>query len=97
MMGNEIALLEIENELETLLDPELLKDFITEEIMQANDQWVSTITSFAFVAIERFIAHCKDNNINPLEMQFREIQDFAETCLQKELKQEIKNQTIGLK
>lgn len=90
-MTQEIALLDIENEMAALFDPELLKNFITEEIMQANEQWVSCINSFALVAITRFIAHCKNHSLNPLELPFEEIQKFMENCLKKELYNEIKN------
>lgn len=89
-MSLESALLELETET-MLFDQDFIKDFITDEIMQANDQWVSCITSFAFVAIQRFIAHCKNHSIDPLEMKFEEIQKFMDDCLKKELFQEMKN------
>ena len=89
-MSLELALMELETETMNF-NPDFLKDFITQEIMQANDQWVSCITSFAFVAIQRLIAHCKNHSIDPLEMKFEDIQKFMDDCLKKELFQEIKN------
>ncbi len=71
----------------SLFDQTVFNALVSEE----NEQWVSCINSFAFVAIQRFIAHCKNNNLDPLEMRFEDIQKFMETCLKKELFHEMKN------
>lgn len=91
-MAPATELIDLETELETVFNPEALKGLIMEEIMQANDQWASCINSFALVAIQRFISHCKDHCIDPLKMTYEDIQKFMDDCLQKELYQEIKNQ-----
>jgi hypothetical protein len=94
-MAQTLKFNELETASESIFDPEVLKEFITETIMQSNEEWVSLMTSFSYIAIQRFIAHCKNHSLDPLEMKFEEIQKFSETCLQKELKQEMKHFNIG--
>lgn len=80
-----------ELDLETLLTCDELKGLIMESVRESTDQLSSCIVSFSYVAIQRFIAHCKDHRLDPLTMQITEIQDFVDQCLLKELAQEMKN------
>lgn len=75
---------------EALYEIEALKDLITETILQSTDQLSSCVVSYAYVAIQKFIAHCKDHNINPLQMSYDDIKEFVDSNLKKELDQEIK-------
>ena len=68
------------------------QDFFVSLLEEENEQWISCINSFAFVAIQRFIAHCKNQGLDPCEMRFDEIQKFMDNCLKKELFNEMKKQ-----
>jgi len=77
-------------ELENFIDPEALKSIILETILQSTDQLSSCVVSFAYVAIQKFISHCKDHNIDPLKMNFDEVKEFVDRHLKKELDREMK-------
>lgn len=76
--------------LEHYFDAEALKSIIMETVLASTDQLSASVVSFAYVAIQKFIAHCKDHSIDPLTMSFEEIQKFVDDKLRKELNQEIK-------
>lgn len=77
-------------ELENFIDPEALKSIIMETILQSTDQLSSCVVSFAYVAIQKFISHCKDHNIDPLQMNYEEVKAFVDRHLKKELDREMK-------
>ncbi len=79
-----------ELDLSAFAECEVLKSLIMETILNSTDQLSSCVVSFAYVAIQRFIAHCKNHDIDPLNMPITEIQDFVDTCLTKELYNEMK-------
>lgn len=81
---------ETEIAFEALYEIEALKDLITETILNSTDQLSSCVVSYAYVAIQKFIAHCKDHGLDPLTMSYDEIKQFVDSNLKKELDQEIK-------
>lgn len=76
-------------EMDAFFDPTALKDLITETIMQNNQQIADCVISFSYVAIQRFLSHCKNHSLDPLEVPQTDIQDFIDQCLKKELFYEI--------
>lgn len=67
-----------------------LKSLIMESILESTENLESCIVSYAYVAIQKFIAHCKDHNIDPLTVDMEYIQHFVDGSLKKELNHERK-------
>lgn len=76
--------------IDTFAECEELKSLIMETILDSTDQLSSCVVSFAYVAIQRFIGHCKDHGIDPLTMPATAVQDFIDNCLKKELYNEMR-------
>lgn len=81
------------SELEAFVQMDVLKNLIMETILDSTDQLSSCVVSFAYVAIQKFIAHCKDHSIDPLSMSYEDIKEFVDNNLKKELSQELKTPT----
>lgn len=76
-------------ELEPFCEIDILKNLIMETILDSTDQLSSCVVSFAYVAIQKFIAHCKDHSIDPLTMSYEDIKTFVDDNLKKELNKEL--------
>lgn len=64
---------------------DILKDIIKEAVMETSCDVHSYATSFAYLAVTRFIYHCKKNNLKADDVLFDDIKKFIDELMEKSI------------